>query len=151
MTQSSPPPDEKLPFNEQALATMKSAANEVLATHPEVRSVVVILDFHNNLRDAGISNALWLSEDGSVNTLEGINGSLQATLQIAEQMLARFDQLRRNMAQEAFIIGEELIRRKKEYADTTTQTATTAADDAGENADGGTAQEERPNTGSRPT
>ena len=83
-----PPIEERVTgktFYDRALTAMQDASANVLTQHPEVRSVVAILDYRDKLNDAGLPQMLWMGVDregriiGPV-TPDAMYGAIKCTL-----------------------------------------------------------------------
>jgi len=107
-------PSPLLPFDKAATALLKKAAQQVLGEHPEVRSVIMILDYKGSLNDADVDKALWIGESGQVTQLDAMFGAVAGLMRVMNHVMARIDQVAANMRDEAQIIGTELVHRRKE-------------------------------------
>ncbi len=117
-----PPPDEqddRLSFEQKILAEFRVTAFERFAAHPELRSVVVVLDYAGALNDAPIDKALWIGKDGPINNIAAVLGSLDNVIATLEPMFARAITLNRNLRDQATVLGTELIKRRKELDELT--------------------------------
>ena len=80
-------------FDVKAQEPLRAAIQEVLATVPEVRSVVVVLDYFGPLNDAEISKGLWIGRKEPL-PLDAVFGSLMQTQRVVEeQTIHAFGQL----------------------------------------------------------
>ena len=114
---AAPPPEEKVQrqsFDTVAVATMQAAAVAVLSQHPEVRSVVVVLDYHGELNEAKVNRALWIGENGPVTSLPALFGSVNVTLRTLDFMFRRISETEQNLRERAQVLGAEVVKRQKE-------------------------------------
>jgi hypothetical protein len=127
-----PPPEEKgkaQTFDQAALARMRAAASEVLAVHPEVRSVIVVLDYKGPLNDAPIDKALWIGENGAVTGLDAMFGSAANLMRVMQHVFGSIDQRGQAMREEAQVLGNELVKRRQQLEQHTKSTKAAVAPD----------------------
>jgi len=81
--------NEPLTFDKAATGRLAQAANEVIAAHPEVRSVVVAIDYRGNLNTAAVDRVVWLGDKGQVIAPDAVIGSLQAVITATQFIVER--------------------------------------------------------------
>ena len=114
-----------LTFEVKAQQPVRAAIQAVLATVPEVRSVVVIFDYFGALNDAEISKGLWLGRKDPL-PLDAVFGSLMQTQRVLEeQTIHAYGQLQ---ALRAAVVTEteqlkNLLKQKAEILDGKTSAA----------------------------
>jgi|JI10StandDraft_1071094.scaffolds.fasta_scaffold1498457_1 hypothetical protein len=101
----------KLLFDEKANNIMRAAATQSLASIPELRSVVVVYDYHDKLNSVdGLSKGIWLSEGGSnPRSPDAIVGTLGSTLQAAAHMIDELFQCRDNLQKEVTALSQQKL------------------------------------------
>lgn len=101
----------RLLFDEKANNIMRPAASQLLASIPELRSVVVVYDYHDKLNSVeGLSKGIWLSESGSnPRSPDAIVGSLGSTLQAAAHMIDELFQCRDNLQKEVTALAQQKL------------------------------------------
>ena len=104
----------QLPFDEALVAKFNDTIQRALTDHPELRSVAVVFDYTGNLNEAPIKAGIWKGEDGHVVGAGAIIGSIQQMLKVLGQQFVRVQGLEQGMREELTIIGQELVKRKKE-------------------------------------
>ncbi len=115
-------------FEAKAQQPLRTAIQMVLATVPEVRSVVVIFDYFGALNDAEISKGLWLGRKDPL-PLDAVFGSLMQTQRVLEeQTIHAFGQLQALRAA-VFTETEQLNNILKQKAEALSgETAATGSD-----------------------
>jgi len=114
------PPEEQarnLPFYQAALNEFRATAANVFASHPEVRSAVVVLDYRGGLNDAKIDKAIWLGDNGPVNEPAAMFGGIYNMLGVLEVMFTRAAQNEQAMVQRAQALGAEIVKREQRLAE----------------------------------
>jgi hypothetical protein len=114
LDENKPEEPQRLPFDKAICKRFQDLIQELLLEYPELRSVAVVLDYVDDLNDGGASRGLWAGDNGPVHTLAGVHGSITQTLRMLEMMFVRATQVSDQMRAEAAVIGQELVRRKKE-------------------------------------
>ena len=112
-----PPPEEaanKLPFDKAALEKLRGCINECLTEHPELRSVVVVLDYHGTLNNSDVDKGIWIGTDGSVIRPEAVFGSIDNTMKILEVMFGRSVSMVEGIKEQAHVVMHELRKRRTE-------------------------------------
>jgi hypothetical protein len=110
------PPDEKargLSFDKATIQAFRKTVLEVCSEHPEVRSVVVTVDYAGGLNDANIDKALWLGADGPVKSIAAVLGSVSNTLRTLEIMFGRAIQLEAELRKQIQASGAEVVNQQK--------------------------------------
>jgi hypothetical protein len=106
-----PPPEERAtgkPFFIRALDTMQKAAQQAATDHPEIRSVIVVLDYHDRLNDAKLPQVLWIEDGAPAHSPAALVGSMQCMLRMLLAGLARTDEVVHSMAASALAVATEL-------------------------------------------
>ena len=123
----SPPPEEKAtgqPFDKAALSRMRETAQTVIAAHPEIRSVIVVMDYKGALNDAKVDRAVWIGDQGPVTAVDGLFGSLSSMLRVLELMFQRIVVKENELKDQIVVIGNELTKRRNDATSNTEKTAT---------------------------
>jgi hypothetical protein len=77
-----PPPPPPMTFDKKLDEIFKTAANSAFLTVPELRSVVVLYDYYDNLNDAQVSKGVWLHTTGGKDKpADSLIGSMGAVVQ----------------------------------------------------------------------
>lgn len=108
-----PSPGQEAPrpmFDEKVCETMGAAIKAVLAGTPEVRSIAVAVDYHGDLNDAKVGNAVWMGRRGAVQRPDEVFGSLMCTLRLAETMLARAYEVVGRLREQAQVLVQVAAR-----------------------------------------
>jgi hypothetical protein len=108
----------KLMFDEKLNNTFREASHKAFLDVPELRSVVVIYDYHRNLNDLpNISKGLWLSADGGpVKSVDSVAGSLGAVLQSAAHIFDDLFQHHQALQAELTDLSKQILEKRKELA-----------------------------------
>src|SRR6478735_4971737 len=113
-----PPPAEQataLPFYAEALNAARARLVEILATHPEVRSAVVVLDYKGGLNDAKIDKAVWIGEHGAVQSPAAIFGSVYNTLATLEVMFTRLAAVEQVAMTRIKQLSDDMLKKEREF------------------------------------
>jgi hypothetical protein len=79
----------QLPFDAQIVHDYRELTTQLLASHPELRSVVVVLDYHGKLNEAQVDHALWMGEAGAVTAPDAVLGGMGNILRVLHAMFER--------------------------------------------------------------
>lgn len=109
-----PSQPERLTFDLAICEKLKQAAMQVLASHPEVRTVACVVDYYGDLNDADVQFGIWLGEHGTVMAPDQALGSMFATLKLWNQQFQTAVQLAANMRQKIEVLGAEINNRYAE-------------------------------------
>jgi hypothetical protein len=109
---------QKLMFDEKLNNSFREVAHKAFLDVPELRSVIVIYDYHRNLNDLdNISKGLWLSADGSaVKTIDSVSGSLGAVLQSAAHIFDDLYNHHQALQAELTDLSKQILRKREELS-----------------------------------
>lgn len=122
---SEAPPEEKAtgtPFHVAAIESFRHTINEVLAKHPEVRSCTAVLDYRGGLNSAQIDKAIWMGENGPVQDIAAVIGSINNTLLALEVMFVRAHVLEEQLRQRLANLSKEVIVKESDAQTANTDT-----------------------------
>lgn len=109
--------DQKAPemFDERIERIFRPTVSEALVREPELRSVVVIYDFHGPFNDVdGVRKGLWVSGDGSgPKPIDAVVGSLRNTLQCAAEMLNELFMTHAQLSDEILKMSQTILQEKQ--------------------------------------
>ncbi|MFW6062395.1 MAG: hypothetical protein ACOC93_06260, partial [Planctomycetota bacterium] len=92
-----PQPPPHLPFDQALCHEFRQHAAQALVAHPELRSVVVVFDYHGGLNDGSPQKGVWTSAQGAVHDPPAIFGGLQNMMEISQQVMRRADVVRQHL------------------------------------------------------
>ena len=103
-------------FDQRATRHMSAAAAEILDI-PEIRSVVVAIDYREGFNEANTQKGVWRGPNGPVWEPDGIVGSIHVTTQMLEQMYRRLAELSQQLDQEVTSLAGQVQERQQELQD----------------------------------
>jgi hypothetical protein len=106
--------NQPLMFFEKLDGFFRDASQRGFLSVPELRSVVIVYDFHGNLNDTpGIPKGMWLhSEGGAEKPADSITGSAGATIQALAHMLDEQMSLYTRLTTELVEVSKALVDAK---------------------------------------
>ena len=102
------------PFDVRACAILREAHAVIYAQCPEVRSIGSTLDYFGHVNDANVQKGIWSSENGPVQAVDAIFGSMFQTMRLLENQFSAAVEVAAAMRAEAEALASANIELRKE-------------------------------------
>lgn len=105
------PEEKKMPFDTAVTTRLQQASQNAIAAHPEIRSIVIAIDYRGGLAQSSIKKIVWTGDgpQGAVSAPDAVIGSIQVTTEALRHMLERVDLLQMTALQLLIESGKKTI------------------------------------------
>ncbi len=101
-------------FDVAVCLKLRRAFAEILAAHPEVRSLACSVDWNGPLNEANVMHGVWLGEDGIVSRPDAVFGSIAQTMRILDTQFTRAVELNNHLREQLAVLATEATKRNEE-------------------------------------